>query len=64
MKKHPQVKSMVTSIEKAPFISGEFLVFTAPTILLFADGKEVFRQARFISFDELERVLKIAIEAT
>ncbi|MFS0578868.1 hypothetical protein [Brevibacillus sp. 179-C9.3 HS] len=55
---------MVTSIEKAPFISGEFLVFTAPTILLFADGKEVFRQARFISFDELERVLKIAIEAT
>ncbi|CAI8710170.1 Thioredoxin [Brevibacillus sp. IT-7CA2] len=57
LKQYPQVKSMVASIEKMPTLSGEYLVFTAPAILLFMDGKEVFRQARFVSFDELERVL-------
>lgn len=57
LKQYPQVKSMVVSMERIPNISGEFLVFTAPAILLFMDGKEVFRQARFVSFDELERVL-------
>ncbi|MFC8687263.1 thioredoxin family protein [Brevibacillus porteri] len=57
LKQFPQLKSMVVSMEKIPTISGEYLVFTAPAILLFMDGKEVFRQARFVSFDELERVL-------
>nr|WP_217437953.1 thioredoxin family protein [Brevibacillus sp. HB1.2] len=57
LKQFPQVKSMVVSMEKIPTLSGEYLVFTAPAILLFVDGKEVFRQARFVSFEELERVL-------
>lgn len=62
LKQYPQVKSMVASIEKIPSISGEFLVFTAPAILLFVDGKEMLRQARFVSFDELERIVKLAID--
>ncbi|KMZ42986.1 MULTISPECIES: thioredoxin family protein [Bacillales] len=64
LKQYPQVKSMVASMEKMPNLSGEFLVFTAPAILLFMDGKEVFRQARFVSFDELEHVLKLTVDAT
>ncbi|MPN50903.1 hypothetical protein SDC9_198543 [bioreactor metagenome] len=34
--------------------SGEFMVFTVPTLILFAEGKEIARQGRFINFDELE----------
>lgn len=64
LKQYPQVKSMVASMEKMPNLSGEFLVFTAPAILLFMDGKEVFRQARFVSFDKLENVLKLTVDTT
>ncbi|MDI3477356.1 MAG: hypothetical protein PWQ59_881 [Thermoanaerobacterium sp.] len=32
----------------------KFSIFTVPTVLLFAEGKEVIREARFISMDMLE----------
>ncbi len=42
-----------------PEVSGEFLVFTVPTILVFYDGKEIIRQSRFIQFEKLnEDILK------
>ena len=41
-----------------PEVAGEFLVATAPTVLLFAHGKEVYRAGTFIDTMELERVLK------
>ncbi len=41
-----------------PEVAGEFLVATAPTVLLFAHGKEVYRAGTFIDTMELERVLE------
>lgn len=35
----------------------------APTILLFMEGKEVFRQSRIVVFAELERALQLAAES-
>ncbi|MFC5712607.1 thioredoxin family protein [Thalassorhabdus alkalitolerans] len=46
------------SLEKVPSVSGKFLVFAAPTILIFKGGKEVWRGSRFISYDEMERVFR------
>lgn len=40
-----------------PEIAGEFLVATAPTVLMFAYGKEVYRAGTFIDTMELERIL-------
>lgn len=57
LQKYPHVKSVAVSIEKTPAIAGEFLVFTAPTILLFLRGKEVLRQSRFVRFEQLEEAL-------
>lgn len=57
LQKYSQVKGVAVSIEKTPAIAGEFLVFTAPTILLFLHGKEVFRQSRFVIFEQLEEAL-------
>lgn len=37
-----------------PEVAGTFQVLTAPAILLFVQGKEVDRQARFIDFTRLE----------
>lgn len=45
------------SLEKVPELSGKYLVFTAPTILLFIEGKEHWRGARFILFDELNQMI-------
>ena len=46
------INKYYVSTEKVPTVSGEYLVFTAPTILLFINGKEVERQSRFISFEK------------
>lgn len=54
VKKH-SIYSAIIAIEDVPEFSGQFSVFTAPTVLLFALGKEVFRQSRFILFEELEK---------
>ncbi|CAM3294834.1 thioredoxin [Brevibacillus invocatus] len=54
---YPEVEGRIVSIEKTPEISGEFLVFAAPTILLFFEGKEVHRQSRIVVFGELEDAL-------
>lgn len=42
---------------KVPVVAGEFLVFTAPTVIIFAGGKEVFRQSRFIQMGEIAETL-------
>ncbi|WP_280770237.1 thioredoxin family protein [Salipaludibacillus daqingensis] len=44
-------------LEDVPEISGQYLVFTAPTILLFIKGKEYWRGSRFISYEELNRTI-------
>lgn len=60
---YQQVHRIAASIEQIPSLAGEYLVLTAPTILLFFDGKEVFRQSRFVLFGEFEQVLKNVVEA-
>ncbi|MED4972148.1 thioredoxin family protein [Geobacillus proteiniphilus] len=41
-------------------IAGRFSIFTAPVLLLFVNGKEVLREARFVHMDLLrEKVTKI-----
>ncbi|EOD00386.1 thioredoxin family protein [Caldisalinibacter kiritimatiensis] len=54
---YPQIHSGYTKIEEAPEVSGQFTVFTAPTIILFVEGKEVLRESRFIQFHKLEEGL-------
>ncbi len=44
-------------IIEAPEVAGTFQVMTAPAILVFYQGKEVHRQARFIDFKRLETLV-------
>ncbi|WP_280166039.1 thioredoxin family protein [Priestia aryabhattai] len=39
-------------------VAAKFSIFTVPVLLLFIDGKEVLREARFVHFDELEKRLE------
>jgi thioredoxin-like negative regulator of GroEL len=43
--------------ELSPLISGQFRVFTIPTILIFFEGKEQARFSRNISLHQLEEAL-------
>lgn len=61
----PQVKEVVLRFPKIQFafinaddveeIAGHFSIFTVPAMLLFIDGKEYIREARFVHIDELEK---------
>ncbi|MBG9769712.1 thioredoxin family protein [Bacillus vallismortis] len=39
-------------------VAGRFSVFTVPVLLLFVDGTEFLREARFVHFEQLEERLK------
>lgn len=42
---------------RIPKLAGELLLFTAPIVLLFHEGKEIHRFARFIRIDDLREKL-------
>ena len=55
--------SIQADIEKLPILSGEFTVFTVPVVLLFLEGKEVLRIARFIRTEELKDKIDRILES-
>ncbi|MGN7357054.1 thioredoxin family protein [Paenibacillus sp. SAF-054] len=57
MPSYPRVNDIYIRMEEALEVSGEYLVFTAPTLILFMEGKEVFRQSRFIVMGDVEKQL-------
>lgn len=56
-KQFPLLTSRYVDIEKSPVISGQFRVFTIPTILIYFDGKEQVRFSRNISMHQLEEAI-------
>lgn len=45
-------------IMQEPELAGVFEVLTVPAVLVYHEGKEIARQARFIDFTSLEKLLK------
>lgn len=43
--------------DEVPDIAGHFSIFTVPVLLLFVEGKEMIRDARFVQMDRLESQL-------
>lgn len=52
------VRSMRAEIHVVLEIAGSFLVASAPTVLLFVNGKEIYRAGNFIDTVELSQTLK------
>ncbi|RKX49409.1 MAG: thioredoxin [Thermotogae bacterium] len=50
---YPQWKFLYIDINKNPEASGAFTVFTAPTIIIFHDGKELNRWARNFGMNQI-----------
>jgi len=50
----PKVAFRVVSLDQEPELAAAFSVFTVPTVVFFAEGKETFRKVRAFSLDELQ----------
>ncbi|MBN2652783.1 MAG: thioredoxin family protein [Spirochaetales bacterium] len=48
----PQIKSFYINMDKIPDSAGYFSVFTIPAIIVYIDGKESIREARYISIEK------------
>jgi len=59
VEQYQSVENIVISLQDMKEISAKYLVFTAPTVLLFNDGKEILRESRFISIEKIERALQL-----
>ncbi len=51
------VASGAVGIEAVPEIASFYHILTAPAVLIFADGKEIWRGARFIDVMDFENTL-------
>jgi len=49
-------------VNKQLKIAGQNLIFSIPTILVFNEGQEVFRESRFINFENFRRIISILLD--
>lgn len=54
----PAIKFIHVEIDTSPGISGEYSVFSAPTLLVFFEGKEFLRKVRLMSIQELQDIIE------
>ena len=54
----PAIKFVHIEIDKSPGISGEYGVFSAPTLLVFFEGKEFLRKVRLMGIMELQEKIE------
>ena len=55
---YPKIELFYVDIDKTPMISGQFRIFSIPTIMIFLEGKEFLRESRNIGLTELSRKLE------
>jgi thioredoxin-like negative regulator of GroEL len=53
----PHMAVRYVNTELSPLISGQFRVFTIPTLVIFFEGREQLRLSRNISLHQLEEML-------
>ena len=52
--KFPKIKISKIKVDKFTEAAGQYSIFTLPAILVYIEGKEIIREARFISVEMLE----------
>ncbi len=54
---YPSIVSVHANADEIPEIAGEYSIFTVPVLIIFIEGKEMLRKARFVPIDELNQQL-------
>lgn len=58
------IKIIKINVDSQLELSGQFLAFVMPTILIFNGGKEIVRESRFIDFNRIQRSLELLFGQT
>ncbi|SDC70217.1 Thioredoxin [Terribacillus halophilus] len=64
VQKYPAVQLGYVDGDEVQEVTGKFLAFGAPTILVFVEGKEQIREGRFIRMEDFEAKLERLISLT
>lgn len=57
-KEFPQLEFQIVDTLENPLLTGEFNVYSNPTILVYFDGKEYLRKSKYIGISELENDIR------
>ncbi|MGP4077899.1 thioredoxin family protein [Halobacillus sp. K22] len=57
LEEYPGISSIHVDASEVPEAAGQFSVFSVPAVLVFSEGKELFRKARFVPLGELNQQL-------
>jgi thioredoxin 1 len=55
--KFPKIEMRKIAVDKFTEAAGQYSIFTLPGILVYIEGKEIIREARFISVEILETTI-------
>ena len=58
MNDFPRIETREVNAENIPELAGFLSIFTVPVLVLYADGKEILREARFVHVDEFKRKIE------
>ncbi|MCA1022278.1 thioredoxin [Halobacillus litoralis] len=54
---YPKIKARHVNADEVPQVAGHYSVMTVPAVLVYSEGKELFRKARFVPIGELNQQL-------
>lgn len=58
LKNYPKIELREVEADQVKEISAEYLIFSAPTLLFFVDGKEYLREGKFVQFRKLAHTIE------
>jgi thioredoxin-like negative regulator of GroEL len=58
LKSFPKIKSVEIDVEKQMALSAQYNIFTIPAVILFIEGKEIIREARHISIEDISKKIE------
>lgn len=58
LEEFPDIRSYYVNLDDIPEAAGQMSVLTIPAVLAYADGKEIVREARYISMDNLSEKIR------
>ena len=61
-KEYRNSKFFPIDIKKNPEVTGEFLVFVTPVLIIYYDGLEVLKKIRFFSISEIKEEMEKFLE--
>ncbi|CAM3626718.1 thioredoxin family protein [Cytobacillus oceanisediminis] len=58
LKEYPRIEAGLVNAGKVTEIAGFLMAFTVPVIVLYLDGREALREARFVPIEKLREDLQ------